>query len=1478
MKLIQTHNHSSIDHYRRQIAKHNQRLEDKSRALAPPVTGRAQTGNASADHHMHAVDLPPELQRHPEPHVYPPTPRALDATIAMLSLLPHLRPDLAAIQPARQSRSLSNNPAPPNPAAPEHDGGDDPSVASASRQGDGLTQHHIQAMRVVRDVTTPTTSLAATALMNNSTAAMLTSAHAATPTTSLAATALDGSVTAVSASASVTASIPRSVTAISQSLLADAFVSYVKKFISFDDNTSTSAALKAYLHSGTANHRNMTSEESLETHHEKHPFFQDWELQDYLLDKLDWYRSGSMLFHREPHIQHILAHGLTRALTSDIDFSKVRSGYPVVYKDHVFRGITSLPILTAKHHALRCLTHGIQDELRLSHHHAEHLAKILLAEMDPALALIKKDIPGMKYFDHQYTALYAGEMAIHQLGLNPRAHTVAEMQALGQSFIRNTARLALQGGTPAATQLGELPLQETVLLRIACAKGLVDVETLSTQSPAEVTQFFENFINEEFKEEIAIEVALEKLIEEPPTRRRLAAKILRDMGEDPHRMIEVGGGNIAASFTESKALRDIYLDRHVSTQPLSFTAILGEANRNLIRNLPDINEHFNLVFDTYKRDYIHALTSLLKAQLIKHMEIGEDLSQVTFTLQMMDIFYENSATTTPSGFGYIKTYASVRGGYDADPELKVPGNDAFFIKKESSAGMQYFYFSKSQFAQGLQSLPKNTYISTHWGITHAREISETDAQYRGVNDARVVGASIRNIAAGDINFVLQTGVERFVSKHVITQAVKEHAYGESNLESSMNTLHEMIVPFLGLYRSISKGNTDEAIFNGLFDILGVLPIFGAGAKLIGGGIKLGTQAVARGMQSAVKHGIQVGMRKTFSTLAKGVPQLVVNSKSFALSLLELSPIPIPVGSAKLPALSKTRLVDMAEELQAKSPSLAKRVKLMARDGIYNHGQQWVIASDDLARIQTKYGKSTYEVAGRQYPVAQIAGQTVILKKHYEADGAYVTRVNPWTDHSFSQRLQLSSEGKVYLSDKASDTLLHGYAAHVSASDLSVDHNIVAAYGAQHTYLSLDEQRRYIHIGDGVNNKYYQVERPNERGFDIFYPQTAHTTNHIDPLAIVPDPPKQAVEVIDGKWQLVLDNVPEEFKSLTGTETRTWQFHGQGEELTVARLTDGRIVALKEEGARTYREVDWATGKPYANRSTVFKDTDGAFTQSGLAGGMPRTAAVTVKTMVENVEDSIKTFSEGTKRLENIVKLQSNVLADLENVLPSQTRADKIDLWLKTNRRCIESLVDRIDAARGILTAMEALAEKRIGFDKEHLSTLYLSIGKSYIDALTDLQTVQTETLEAMMDTLINPRGIIAGIEDHSLVDSMKRVSLNPTASFDKAGAEKFIDYLNKAVGDSRTAYETYKQQKLYYDTFLNTKCLSVANKTALISSVKKRMGTLFMPMRHFFSSHNYAHSLSIKNIHELIAMRTLLNSADALLASNAAANAVQGMQ
>ena len=84
MKLIQTHNHSSIDHHRRQIAKHNQRLESKSRALAPPVTGRAQTGSASADHHMQAADLPPELQRHPEPHVYPPTPRALDATMAML--------------------------------------------------------------------------------------------------------------------------------------------------------------------------------------------------------------------------------------------------------------------------------------------------------------------------------------------------------------------------------------------------------------------------------------------------------------------------------------------------------------------------------------------------------------------------------------------------------------------------------------------------------------------------------------------------------------------------------------------------------------------------------------------------------------------------------------------------------------------------------------------------------------------------------------------------------------------------------------------------------------------------------------------------------------------------------------------------------------------------------------------------------------------------------------------------------------------------------------------------------------------------------------------------------------------------------------------------------------------------------------------------------------------------------------------------
>ena len=1237
------------DYHRRQIGKNNRRLVDKDRSSAQNIaanTHSASTRDARASAGSHIAPLSSHQQalnaqvpyvspkfsvsgeRLTRDHVASPAGAKAQAFLSLATLVSNIRPDLADVR-ARYSTHAAFHPidqSAPILTASESTRG----LHSALHDVDGEngSLHHVEVVRQARSADTDVVLSSATRqnqrLFSSASSIAVTPSvihtlstlrsPAAKPISTIAAASIDISATA---SLSGPSSTRQKLVPWEVQTLRDGLISYVQERINFSAGDHLNSALKAYLHSA---HRQRGGDERAQIHHEAHPFFTDWELQDYLLDKLAWPHLESMLHNQEVHIKNALAQCLVLAVTSDIDFSKIRGDSSVTYQNQVFKGLNGRPILEARHQALQYGTLAIQDALKIDRHQAKHLAKIRLTSMAPELAALKHDDPSLseiKYGSRAWGELLAGVIFSKSIGIDLHRQTGAQLRQLGLSAMAHTRPVVSQSGSITISHdLDAQPISTVVTARMAFAQGVVDP---NTQTLDEVAQGISAFVAEEFKEEIAqaakqaewlqkpvpVREAIVQLANPEPTRKKIAQEILRSNGQVPEQEVEVdiyppviSQGPRPQQF---RSLLELYLDRDLEAPPVIIVpnGYVGK----MLKRLPSVNQKFDQAFQEYKTNSTQALTTVLADALQTRVTQPLNDPNTYVTSHTVELYYDQLGAGRGTGL------------VDEDERLtrkKATSTGALFIHVHTAAqGTQRFVFVHNQQDKGLQELPSGM-TATDWAASHRRDIFDgtfVDTAER-FQDSQGLRFREKERQSGNFDTILHAAAARFVNDNMIKPRY-DRAYGSTSLEQGREFFRDLLIPFYSAIQAVRKGNTEAAIVDGAMDALGFIPVIGSGTKFISGGAKLLINS-AKVIKTMLTGDFAAGVLKFVATTKHAGPRLATQGGHFALTLLDaVSPIPLPsIGlSKKLHMPSQHVLGEMAQALAQSNPSFAEHIDQLRRYKVDIQHGKWVAA--DPADIYIKNGKPHYTVNGHDYMVMQLDGQAHVLVKAYPAShsgAAYITQANPLTGGVDGAYLYLASNGRAYPNLQSTrDHLLLDYAERALAIDPEASYIATMARDGASTYRSKNGQDVYIRVGDRQTDRspFYRVQKESDGSFYIIPPHRHNMANlaaigHPLPTAKIP------VEVADGQWRVILDNVPEKFKNIRGAQTSTWKYNDQGKEFIVAYLADGnRVVPLEPVRGyqHYYREVYWETGQPIAYQHLVHQDADGFYSRSNLQGGV-----------------------------------------------------------------------------------------------------------------------------------------------------------------------------------------------------------------------------------------------------------------------------------
>lgn len=922
-------------------------------------------------------------------------------------------------------------------------------------------------------------------------------------------------------------------------------------------------------------------------------FIYDQALQNYLEDKLDFVKTtcehpGSS---RDKHTLAPVMQQLLSVLTEDIDFSvpgaqptaSPLAGHPmpapVSYSANTFRGLHPFTLGRAKQEALSFLQTTLLESpgfASYSWSQTQQLARALLMSMAPELTAVAEQDPGLhtvRYGSRQWGELRLGLAISQQLGLESHTQSIEALTSLGRAYTRHTVPTAeeiAKALTPDNTQT--LSFEETILLQMAHAQGFIDLTALTPQNQATMVKQYGKFIQVAFHREIRLANALAQLEKPMPLRSTIAADILRKAGYDPEqkirRHITALGYDGRTHITWSKLI-DVYRDYHIGVPVPSY---LDPTYTDLFKRLPVLNDVFNTAFDTYQRDSVRAVADLLQVQLEPQ------------------IAYMSSAPVVTS----LEASMNLNG-------IVKHGNT--FLSIQDSTAIQYFYIQSDWKLQRLPSTVTTVESLKAWindnlsAIFHEDRINtffNLNLQQKAVDALHV---DIQQ--TGDLAGVTTALAEQYVD-HTIGQ-LKNEAYQMGPAEEGRELMHSTFIPFYSMVQNIRNKNYGEALFDGLMDLSGFIPAFGQAARLGTTTAKIASKVAATTITRLVTQGgIRNAVRAGVSTVSKTqLKQIGTQTGKLAWALLDgASPIPLPtLSSGKVKAIKPQQLNEIAKELKPVHPGLSKHIETVAQQHIATHNNKWVSTQASIVHARVEHNHNFYQstqiINGRTYTIAQLGDQTqVFFKKHKAQDGTeYVTQVNPLSDESYGLHYYLSSKNKIYLTDKAADSLLKEYRAtpaimqRYPVLENSQGHHIVDLNMGAPVYLT--HQENIFHIL--LNKKNYLMQR-DERGMTFI---------------IHPDKPEAniLIEAADKKWRLPMDETPHEFQEIEKGHSQSWTHPLTREKLIVTRLMDqDRVVALKHKGGN-YHEVNWATGESYHQRPLISKQADGQFAQASLKGGM-----------------------------------------------------------------------------------------------------------------------------------------------------------------------------------------------------------------------------------------------------------------------------------
>lgn len=989
------------------------------------------------------------------------------------------------------------------------------------------------------------------------------------------------------------------------SRLPNYFAAFVKNSYPLrTDIHSVQSALKVYLQKAYAHGRHGTL------------FEHDAALMDHLTDMLGLEQPPSSIADTEnpslvtPHTHarayvKTLARNLALTLTKKIDFSTVHPKEVLTkYDGHCFLGINHgydlrKTVVEAKQQIQHFLKLKIQEHLNLPSAHADHLAHLLLP---PELAALKKHDPAikyMKYGDAHWAALYIGTRVALNRDLDPNAYSASELMYLGHTFMREQ---------PDNRQLSTHPLREHVpfsteaILLMARARGFINDAMLETQTTEEISRVFDQFISVAFRPQIAEAQARINLnATQPMTRRNFAIKIMLDKGiDDPDEEITVRqsgyirGGQIEHS-PETWTLLECYLEQHVTGFRYSSRfPIIARRHK-----LPNLVSAYRNHFDETQKEIEKYLANFLKAHL--QVRLGEKLDSSNTSLKLKAVKMEYSTDFQNEQHHPIGE--------------EVIGKGAMFIEFKSDTGTtQHFVFVNTMADQGLQKLPANMNATT-WASNprHFEKIFTLTDRNHAVSDHQNQIKLHETILANNTGIQLWPFVEsiaKLYGKNYIAPLYDEY-YQTSARERTHDIARSIAIPFYDLPATIRNWSEmtltqkQDAITSYGVEILSFIPAISKGLKLAKTMTKLSSFSVRAGVEET---------SRAIATIAKGTTKLPKQAFQFAYELGDaFLPIPLPSGKGKTHALLRAEQ-HIAAELKP-YPNLAHPFTATIRHKVRLGNGYWT--ANDASQIATKNAVSTYTVQGRPYRVTLLDGEPILFKEDIATASRSFVRVNPLTDQAegLPILMHISSENKVYPNEKTAHALLRDYRIPRHQQGMSLNRYLADETGAKYTYRENIHGYNAIRIGDHHNGPFYRITRDNNDLFYIVHP--------IEQTKTIP------VEVIDGKWQLVFNAMPEEFNMLNIAQTRIWQHPLTRDELTITRLADeNRVVALKHDGGK-YREIDWASGKPVcSDQRCIYKQADGIFTHHGLKGGMQNVDDDVFELAAESIpEDTFELASE-----------------------------------------------------------------------------------------------------------------------------------------------------------------------------------------------------------------------------------------------------------
>ncbi|ANN76389.1 hypothetical protein BAU07_03990 [Bordetella flabilis] len=591
-----------------------------------------------------------------------------------------------------------------------------------------------------------------------------------------------------------------------------------------------------------------------------------------------------------PGHRRLLANALALALTHPIDWNTALNADTADRSAVCYDGIT---LRNAAHLTIKEAAAAI--DARIGRVLAASAATQGLAGLIPQLRAALVGDPTLsfeplphtvRYGSRDWMKLWTGIHSCIAAGLDAATLSIAEVMAFGQA-IDMTGRLPPENG----------------LLLMAHAGGKVDLTQLRENNQAEFTRKIQAFAAEEFKAEIALSEAIERVLalSEPPTARRIAEDALKAQGLDPMAVV-IEEPVTSKGKRLGYKLHDFYV-KFNDLSEIESNQFNGDLIAKRDKNAPRYRDVYNRVFDTYISDYIDAHKRIVR---------------LVVDMAAKDGFLE-------SGNGSSVSIERIQVTSHRDVQAH-----GFFVCCKDRQGLHRYFFSPAGIIEKVPSgmgwqewLVQNRHAAlTQDSLKKIQAASGSDTSFTCSLESTLSGAAAR---IGEV-------IDEYFRPRLLQ--VKKQSEPVQDGVTKVDRVLEMVVPFYGTYTGIKRGDYVSAYLSFLTGMLVLVPTAIAASKLAAVSKRALMMSIQMTIASITRRGVVKGTMLGIRHAGAHLPSIGGHALHTAGTLLD-AVVPVPIGTRSFgelfaqsykylqpSALSKT-----AATLRDKFPRLAARLRM-----------------------------------------------------------------------------------------------------------------------------------------------------------------------------------------------------------------------------------------------------------------------------------------------------------------------------------------------------------------------------------------------------------------------------------------------------------------------------------------------------------------------------------------------------------------------